>query len=59
MKQIKPEVIGYQQVFTDGSVSDIVFKYIEAITNIVVDESIELHENGKQKVCLVYKKEIQ
>ena len=60
MEQIKPEVIGYNRVYSDGDVWPYIIK--KGHLNIVwknSSESINVHKNGKQKFRLVYKKDIK
>lgn len=58
MKQIKPKIIGWQQVYPDGVggtfLTGNVFDDVMEILAYVIDPDIELFENGKQKVRPVY-----
>ena len=60
MKQIKPNIIGWQQVYNlddeVGVIEGTIFEDVKAIVDYVIDPEIELFENGKQKVRPVYER---
>lgn len=57
MDQIKPEVIGYRMVFSDGDVSHFVMNRLgmDRMSRKDDVEDIAIHPNGKQKFRPVYK----